>query len=1381
MARGDLNQLLAEIVRLQAAQGPLPSYQQSTAVAGAALAPYAEPRITEPLPKKDVRGPALVSRILDIASRPLYSVAEPFREAVVEAKEAGASNIAEFATAAPRAPGDVLGDIWEGFSGKAKTTGADIAEAAGEPPGVPRSIAGFALDVGLDPLTYVGVGLGRRLGQQALKSTDALRSVEEGSEAAARSITEDISRRATQEAQLQRQPFTLEPGAAPPLPQAPVRQGNVAPIRPQEPPRVFMAEGRPQPNLSLPAIGPGPDITRPAITAEPSTQFTKGLQAGPFGRPIPVTATKPLTPRDIAQIRVGVQKGLSIEDAAPGYRPLTDYEKQVLQRGIAEGKNAKQLRLELQGRTDTPLTEQILQDIEIPATPREMPTVATAERGEAIATPVARSESMQNLIDEVSGAGINWRRMAQRQMQSLPEDADRLTVIRALETQRDLQRSPVFKNMINQQIRKLREGVTPASLLESAHVKPPEFPKLNLSAGRRNQAINIADNFIRTNTYDEVNHVGQTNLFNRIQSWVNNKRNKIPDKAKPQVMYHMLRVAEDRLLENGRKLVDAEGLSVRLSDVVNLAGGPRVLSTRFVDDFRKAKPLQAVENVKSVNEPIIAQQILDPVMKTARQSAEQMSPWMPPSRTVQIGNDLSRELENIAKQAGASSREGNTAKRFMEDFFNPGRDQLYSDVMQEARGLVRQTMSGKVDPHVLHRINNKVYDALSGNPKYLGRQIPQNRVVEAIMTRFATWWNAKDLRPFAREYIDTARNVAAAFERSMTPIIRSTTKSQREAAWRVAQGKTSAGSPEEAELSQRFQFLMEKLLGSHGITDSRAVAESVLTRSGTTMKDINKELPKRLQFIDTRGATATGRRYDYSDGQWMHSWKEWDAAEPSETLYQVTRAMQLATRKNAMLDDAAARWGLPTKGGEFQHQVRIERLQGFYFPKEIADQLSTVWNRLETDKFKQGPKVIQLADKIQRMWKTGVTIYSPSHHIRNLNGDIFLSALDGVTTTTPYRKSLQVLHAHKSKYPENLENVFNIMDPDLRDAAMRAQPGKVIVTTKTGHTMTAEQTYQAAESQGFLLRAATLEDLLGGESTFSTFGSGFRPFGGRVHQTAAKASELRDHYVRMAHFIDALSKSRAKTLRDAVEEAGRRVKKFHPDGSDLTGFEQSFLRRAIPFYSWLRKSTPLIIEGMVMRPHVSLLFPKAMSNLQEITGIESEGPANPFPMDQMFPDWIKEKGIGPTIPPPPHGLSGIGRQQTWRGDAPGYVIVNPSNPMTDQIAQFSDPRTAILSSVSPLARIPAELVTDQTSLGIPLSEVEGGTAGHLAQQIPALGIGARVTGMTRPDEPYHPEQLTNWLLTGGFITGTGPYRSQAQFEIREKLAELGKKEREARK
>jgi hypothetical protein len=1231
-----LTDILANLVRTQAVNRQ-PNFNQVAGLSASILSGIGPQKPWESGASgnhTDPRGPSVINRVLDIMSRPLYATLNLAKSTIDRAAEdtnLGDVLMEPFSSEAPKA-------LWEGISGKAKTTGRDIVNDENlhmnNLPGPVKAGIGFGLDVFADPLTYVGgVGLASKLGKGAKLGSEALRAIEEGTSGTAKTLAEQISEKAAQQAHK----LDVE------IP----TKGMPAPL-PEAPPRTF-------------AAGPGPNLTESIVNDIPTPQPRTPIAALPVGPSAQVKA-----PLDILKETLAGSKA---------------------------------------GKTElTKLTEK------------------------------------------------------------LPAEADTMTALKALHEQVNATKSPVAKNLLKKQIEKIQAGVKPADILSEARVAPPPFPVEAINPRWINEAKNVAVKFLKNNRMKDINHVGQTNLYNSIL----HAASKVRKDRRQFTVLHMLRAAEDVVLLNGRHLTDAEGISVRLSDVANMSGGPRSLTPKLVDDFRRARPSQQVEDLKAFTTPQVASQIIDPVVQTGAKVADAMKD-LPPSRTVMMGSQISKELTKIAQSAGASSREAKTAKQFIDDLFNPTRDKLYSSIHQEARNLVRQSSTGILNPTTLHKISEDTYKALGANPKILGREVQQSKVVEGIMTKFATWWGAKDLQPFSREYIDTARNVAAAFSETMTPLVRSTTATQRATAWSVATGKLSAGTPEEQALADQFKYIVERLMGTHGITDN---AEAVLLRSGTVMKELNDELPKSLKLIDSKGRDELGREFDYTNGQWMHSWKEWTGGEPAEKLYQLTRSLQLVTRKNSMWDDAAVRWGMPIKGAEFQHTVKtIPRLAGTYFPEAIATQLTNLQRHLISDVFKAPHKSIELFDKVQRMWKTGVTIYSPSHHIRNLNGDVYLAALDGVVSPRPYAIATKVLHAFPTRY-KDMESVFNIMDPNLRDAALRARPGNVVLTTKRGEKMTAEQLYQAAESQGLFIRAMHVEDLVGDTApAFGTLGPKIQPFGGKVHGIATRASELRDHWVRLAHFTDVLSKSRAP-LKVAIEQAGLRVKKFHPDGMDLTGFEQNVMRRIIPFYSWMRKATPLVIEGAVMRPGITMAFPKAMANMQLVTGIESQGPGDPFPVDQMFPDWIKEKGIGPIFQPG----SGVGRDETWRGSAPGYTIANPTNPFIDQISQIGNPAQTLLSSLTPAARIPIELLTGQTSLGIPLQNVEGGTPGYLAQQIPSVGIGMRLTGQTRDNEPYNPEQLINWLTSAG-ITGTGPYQSQAQTEIRQALTQIGKNKR----
>jgi hypothetical protein len=1276
MSDQQLTNILAEMARNQALHRR-PNLQQVTGLSQAILSGVGLQKpwnAQQDASKPDPRGPSFVNRILDLMSRPLYTVLNPATKFMEREKGKPLGELTKdyLRSTSPITNPQMLKDIWGGISGKDKTTGRDFIAALPQAPDIPRpaqAALAFGVDIAADPLTYLGgLGIIGKTGKAAKESTEALAALEHGAGSTAQTLADQISKKAARDATK----LDIQ------IPEA----GAPAPSL-GAPPRIFAAGAGPSSTVEAPHTG---NIS------------------------------------DLSDLLRSSKKSAEVPNLNQEFSPLRASESVGPSKGT--GRALLQLEASPQRATRDPLAE--------------------------LALTLEKSKAGKSELANISA--------------KLSEHADSLDTLRVLNERIAATKSPIIKNLLRKEAEKVQGGIRPADILSQARVAPPEFPALSIGDRWVNAAREAAQSFLKSNRMKNINHVGQTNLYNKVLHAASKVRK---DRRQFHVL-QMLRIAEEEVLGAGRHLTDAEGISVRLSDVANMTGGARSLTPKLVDDFRKARPSQQVEDLKSYTTPQVASEVLDPVISTGKEIADSVAE-LPPSQTVMIGSKISRELMQIAERAGASTREAKTAKAFIDDLFNPARDGLYNATQQEARNLVRQSSTGIVNAETLQKVSQDVYKYLGANPKVLGRELQQSKVTEGIMTKFATWWGAKDLKPFSREYIDTARNVAAAFAETLTPLVRATKPSERMAAFAVAQGKRAAGSPREQELANQFKYLVQRLMGTHGITQN---AEAVVLRSGTVMKELNDQLPKSLKLIEGKGTDDLGRQFDYTDGKWMHSWEQWDVKEPAEALYQLTRSLQFVTRKNAMWDDAAVRWGMPVKGAEFQHEVTgIPRLKGTYFPEQIATQLDNLSKQLDRDVFKTPNKGVELFDKVQRMWKTGVTIYSPSHHIRNLNGDIYLAALDGVTSPKPYAISSKVLHAYPTRY-KDLESVFNIMDPQLREQALRARPGNVVLTTRHGDRVTAEQLYQAAESQGLFIRAMHVEDLIGDSSpAFGTLGNKFKPFGGRVYEGASRVSELRDHWVRLAHFADVLMKSNSP-LRVAVEQAGRRVRKFHPDGMDMTGFEQNVLRRVIPFYSWMRKATPLVIEGAIMRPHITLAFPKAMADLQVATGIESEGPGDPFPMDQMFPDWLREKGIGPVLQPG----SGIGRDETWRGKAPGYTIVNPTNPFTDTIQQLGNPQQTILSGLTPAARIPIELLTKQTSLGIPIENVEGGTPGYLAQQIPSVGIGARITGATRDNEPYNPEQLINWLTSAG-ITGTGPYQQQAQTELRQRLTQIAKNNR----
>ena len=88
--------------------------------------------------------PSLFRRTVDLISRPLYASAN-VAEAIIKNNDEDSNNNQ-----------NILQEAWNGLSGKEKTTYSDVLKTVGVENKYARGIAGFALDVALDPTTYFG-------------------------------------------------------------------------------------------------------------------------------------------------------------------------------------------------------------------------------------------------------------------------------------------------------------------------------------------------------------------------------------------------------------------------------------------------------------------------------------------------------------------------------------------------------------------------------------------------------------------------------------------------------------------------------------------------------------------------------------------------------------------------------------------------------------------------------------------------------------------------------------------------------------------------------------------------------------------------------------------------------------------------------------------------------------------------------------------------------------------------------------------------------------------------------------------------------------------------------------------------------------------------
>lgn len=646
--------------------------------------------------------------------------------------------------------------------------------------------------------------------------------------------------------------------------------------------------------------------------------------------------------------------------------------------------------------------------------------------------------------------------------------------------------------------------------------------------------------------------------------------------------------------------------------------------------------------------------------------------------------------------------------------------------------------------------------------------VNDNKAIEFMMGRFATWWGQSDLRPLSLHALASADATASARGKALASMFKGFDAGTRNQAFKVAQGTMHAATPEVQQLATSIDHTMSNLLG-------QASGSSVLLRSGVNMDLLNKWMKRyHTGFEFSKGTyknPITGAIEDFSKGtDWVNSWKMHDIGkeDPAQWMFNTAQALEQATREKSLFDDMAERFGSTAYGKSYVNKIEGHPyLEGYYFPSDIAKQIPRVikdW----TLPVGSSNKMVQLYDRILSMWKSGVTIYRPGFYVRNIVGDVYLGALDGVVSVVPYKYAVQVQRALRT-YDGTMQNVDKLVELGLVPRGLETPtPGKILFRNKSGVGFTAEQIGAVAHQKGLLESTASIDDLLdmGSPGGFSIT----RPLAGKGQALARTATEMQNHNARLAHFIDKVMKSRGSDLTAIFEDASRRARKFHPSGIDMTHFEKTVMRRIIPFYSWIRKSTPVLLEGLVMRPSVSVLPAKIAEALQMANGIDTNR-ADPFPTDQLFPAWIRNEGIGP-ISLPDGFLGSFSNQMP-----PGYVQAGVGlNPLSQLLSQFQDPGRTFGSSMTPVAQIPIELLTGKRIFtGAPITGPDakpGAFQEYVGSQIPlfsavqgisGFGLGGQTNKALTSDNQSGKEAFFNWL-TGLGIKGTGPYIKQARYE-----------------
>lgn len=923
--------------------------------------------------------------------------------------------------------------------------------------------------------------------------------------------------------------------------------------------------------------------------------------------------------------------------------------------------------------------------------------------------------------------------------------------------------------------------VAGGDLAEALKLVPP--PRIVVRPSDRKLAEEIANSFdpakstatINKQYPNTLNAKQQVKLYYRVRDALNKKG---PLSARRTDAVY--KAVEDELIKRNYIPRLGTGENVKLSDVI------ADLKTRglradyenlreFGDSVGKDTPVgQAIEAMRARNAIIDSVKVKPIVDAISESKAETKAKGMLSDAQTK---DFDKFLKNFgkasAKTANVSPAGEKATKGLIEQAMIAGKSPAQVVLEQKSKMLDDIIAGGKTKRAEINKVTTLALEKDLGKlPKWV---VDDNRSTEWLMGRVATWWGQSDLRQMSLQAIASSAATAEARGRVLANLFKGFDTTQRAEALRLAQGYGRASTPEVEQLGTQIKRILDDLLG-------QASGSSVLLRSGVDMNYLNKWMRRYgtgFEFTKGKAKNLAGEELDFSKGtDWLSSWEVANVTEDAASwIFKVQQAIEQATREKALYDELGERFGSQIAGKGFH--VKLEGhpyIKDYYFPKDIAQQIPRMikdWTPGTT----QNIKALKFYDRALSMWKTNVTIYRPGFHFRNVVGDMYMGLLDGVTSIRPYQLAFKVQRFMKGAYTD-LADIDRMIELGAASERMRTPlPGDILFRNKSGYGFTAEQIAAVAQKKGLLESVKTLEDIIDlGDEVAGARRSITRPFGGKVQAFAGGISELQHHNARLAHFIDKIAKSTGNDFPKIFEDAARRSRKFHPSGLDLTDFEKKFMRRIIPFYSWLRKSTPVLLEGIVMKPGVTVLPAKINQALQEASGVQqTDGRSDPFPVDQMFPEWLRAQGVGPISLP--DGILGNFSNQT----PPGYVMGGMGlNPLTSLIAQFEDPGRTAITSMTPAAQIPIELMTGKKLFtGEPIrgDEARPGAFGeYVGSNIPLYSFFQGLTGITpfggqtkavqRGGSDAQTENLVNFL-TGAGIKGTGPYIKSAQYEARQ--------------
>lgn len=436
--------------------------------------------------------------------------------------------------------------------------------------------------------------------------------------------------------------------------------------------------------------------------------------------------------------------------------------------------------------------------------------------------------------------------------------------------------------------------------------------------------------------------------------------------------------------------------------------------------------------------------------------------------------------------------------------------------------------------------------------------------------------------------------------------------------------------------------------------------------------------------------------------------------------------------------------------------------QGKMIPAFAAKSLDQIMSA--TTNGTTGAQAMKLYDKWLQRWKFFNTAASPGYHIRNSFGDILMNMADGVYNPMRYGQAFSVMADRKAI---NEASLLQLADP----TAMQSIPKGLKSIKLGGSNVKSDVVWDLYAKSGAKSGMITSEV----QRAMSDFEKrSLTDYLSKQKARVADFSDYREDTFRLVHFIDAVdgimkSPKNKMSLEEAAMEAGKRVRKYNIDYGNLSSFERNVVNKIIPFYSWMRRATPLQMELLFTKPGFMAAYPKSQDLLQGVLGTD-DGTG-----EQLIPKWIREmapvrvalakqesrnllqRGFA--------AMGGAGDNEAaflslTQGTTPFDTLAMPGR-FVSNLAQgdikgaLTSPADTLANGLTPALKVPIELATGKT----------------IFNDQPTTGK-SLLTGLIGPSRVVDKSLSGNYSSLGSFLTGlpiqaaTGA-RQESEFRRRE--------------